>query len=584
MQLKRDNFIYDEKINVWRLPRGAEKFDYADGGENRLFEKISACADKSVYSEELLPYKDWPEEYHLSPVRCNVLIPLRDFIGSKKKIFELGCGCGSITRYLGEQGHDVTAVEGSIDRARVVGARCRDLPNVRVYCSDFQHVDFTDEKFDIITLIGVFEYAALYWKTEAPYKACLQFVNRHCCEKTSFILAIENQLGIKYLNGMPEDHAGQPFFGINDLYQAETPSAQTFTKKELSRLVMETLAPKYYEFLGLFPDYKLPSVLLTEGAFEDEMLNAPQIISSAKSRAYLPIHFPLFHEPSLFKVLQKEGIAFSFVNSFLLLASKNERKPFDWLVKVVSNNRRRQYNTETTIKRADGPLRVEKRRIFETASKDQRFSFEISPSSEFHSGELLSFELERTMLFTKKRAWERLREQLVEWALFLKENCSFGCKLSGDWYDAVPRNIMRCGGNLRYFDREWRLPGVIDIRVVIIRGVLDTFSSANRAAWLLKVPHKTLRSVVVDVCKAAGLSVEERHFKAAWDTEATVYSGVYPGKDYAACYNANKKLMGANLSLQRLAFSVMQKSKKALPWGVRQAKRLRGYFRRAIGE
>ena len=55
---------------------------------------------------------------------------------SGDKVLELGCGCGAITRFLGEIGANVVAVEGSLARARVAAERCRELTNVRVVVDD----------------------------------------------------------------------------------------------------------------------------------------------------------------------------------------------------------------------------------------------------------------------------------------------------------------------------------------------------------------------------------------------------------------------------------------------------------------
>ena len=580
MHLKSTDFIYDKSINVWCSPTGVSKFDYADGAENNLYKKITACTDKSIYSEELLPYKDWPEEYHLTPLRCNVLIGIQDFIGVKKKILELGCGCGSITRYLGEQGHDVMAVEGSIDRARVAGARCSDLPNVQIYCSDFQNIDFAEEKFDIITLIGVFEYSALYWKSETPYKTCLEFIDRHCCEKSTVILAIENQLGMKYLNGMREDHVGRKYYGINDLYQTEDKTPQTFTKESLSQLIEETLKPKHIEFLGLFPDYKLPTLMLTEEAFVNEELKSYQIISTAKSRDYFSTHVPLFHEASLFKVLQREGIGFSFSNSFLVLISKEGREKTDWLAKIISNNRKAYYNTETTIRIHEGSLGVEKRRLSDLKVENPLFSFDVSHDSAFHSGELLSFEFERMLLYSKDNCWPILKKNIIEWALFLIKNCKERSNMiDGAWYDAIPRNIIRTGKTLNYFDREWKLREPVDVQVVIIRGIIDIFASIDKSIWILKIPHKNLKSLICEICKETDMPTNNELFKTAWSINAMLYSSVSPSMDYHDSYKRRKRETVRSLLFLRLTYLFIAKYNKVLPWGIRKVRKILSYVR-----
>ena len=112
-------------------------------------------------------------------------------------ILELGCGCGSITRQFGETGAKITSVEGSYERARSAAARCRDLNNVNVFCSNFQDVKFT-KKYDLVTLIGVMEYSPLFFNSENPVRECIQIAIDALKPDGVLIIAIENQLGLKY--------------------------------------------------------------------------------------------------------------------------------------------------------------------------------------------------------------------------------------------------------------------------------------------------------------------------------------------------------------------------------------------------
>jgi 16S rRNA A1518/A1519 N6-dimethyltransferase RsmA/KsgA/DIM1 with predicted DNA glycosylase/AP lyase activity len=53
---------------------------------------------------------DWPTEYHFSRQRHCLLRPLN--IQAGEDVLELGCGCGAMTRYLGEIGAIVDSIEG----------------------------------------------------------------------------------------------------------------------------------------------------------------------------------------------------------------------------------------------------------------------------------------------------------------------------------------------------------------------------------------------------------------------------------------------------------------------------------------
>ena len=110
---------------------------YNDGdiSEDYLLKVIKEASDVSTTSLQLRQaIKDWASEYHLSPARYNLLRPFN--FNQEQKILELGCGCGAITRYLGEQGTQVEAIEGSARRARITANRCRDLDNVKVFSAN----------------------------------------------------------------------------------------------------------------------------------------------------------------------------------------------------------------------------------------------------------------------------------------------------------------------------------------------------------------------------------------------------------------------------------------------------------------
>ena len=162
----------DSTYNLFFRP-GADAFGYSEGevAEGRLLRLIEGMEDRGTFSEGLVnSIDDWSTRYHFSRSRHCLLRPLG--IQPGDSVLELGCGTGAITRYLGESGASVTAVEGSLARARIAAARCKDLPNVRVIADDLQAVD-AEGKYDWVTLIGVLEYAAAYSSAPDAYQSYL---------------------------------------------------------------------------------------------------------------------------------------------------------------------------------------------------------------------------------------------------------------------------------------------------------------------------------------------------------------------------------------------------------------------------
>ena len=130
-------YVRDPSLNLFRCAK-PDSFAYSDGAEaeRRICEIVRSAHDRSTFSSELAgAITDWPSEYHLSRQRHCIVRPLG--IKPGDRVLELGCGCGAVTRHLGEIGADVTAIEGAWPRARIAAERCRDLPNVTVIADDF---------------------------------------------------------------------------------------------------------------------------------------------------------------------------------------------------------------------------------------------------------------------------------------------------------------------------------------------------------------------------------------------------------------------------------------------------------------
>uniref|UniRef100_UPI0013D6EEFD class I SAM-dependent methyltransferase n=1 Tax=Pseudomonas viridiflava TaxID=33069 RepID=UPI0013D6EEFD len=124
-----------------------------------------------------------------------------------KSVLEIGAGCGAISRYLGEAGAEVLALEGSPRRAAIAASRTRDLDNVTVLSERFDDFNI-DQQFDVITLVGVLEYASMFSADADPAYGMLNRVRKLLKPDGHLFIAIENQLGLKYFAGAPEDHLG----------------------------------------------------------------------------------------------------------------------------------------------------------------------------------------------------------------------------------------------------------------------------------------------------------------------------------------------------------------------------------------
>ncbi|TVR11875.1 MAG: class I SAM-dependent methyltransferase, partial [Planctomycetota bacterium] len=234
--LKKSHYVIDSLSNIWSRS-GYNGIAYSDGDETeqRIAAIISHASDVTVLSTELRQHcTDWPSLYHLSGTRANILRPFKNIL--QGDVLEIGAGCGAITRYLGECGANVLALEGSPRRAAIARSRTRDLDNVAVLAERFDQFQY-DHQFDIITLIGVLEYANLFTDGENPTLSMLERVRSLLKPEGKLIIAIENQLGLKYFAGAPEDHLGLSMYGIEGRYLKDQP--QTYGRKTLTGMLSQ---------------------------------------------------------------------------------------------------------------------------------------------------------------------------------------------------------------------------------------------------------------------------------------------------------------------------------------------------------
>ena len=235
--------------------------DYADGTESAVLTGLRSAADVRAGSAELAALvRSWELAYHFSPARLGLLAPLR--LAPDRSVVDLGCGSGVLTRVLGESGADVLGIEGAADRAAAARERCRDLPNVSVRTGNIVAELAGRGPFDLALMCGVLEYSAQFANGPAGVLAA---VTEALANDGVLVLAIENQLGLKYLLGGAEDHLGTAWVGLAD-YPGGTPGPRTWTRQTLAALLTGA-GLGAQRWLLPYPDYKMPRLVLDESVF-----------------------------------------------------------------------------------------------------------------------------------------------------------------------------------------------------------------------------------------------------------------------------------------------------------------------------
>ncbi len=486
------------------VAEGTTGLDYTDGAtvEDRMLQQVSAASDLSVLSPEIRALiTDWPSRYHFDPGRANLVRPLRLRPGAR--ILEVGAGCGAITRYLGENGFAVVAIEGSSRRAQIAAMRTRDLPGVRVVQGRLDEIDF-DDRFDAVVLVGVLEYAAVYGDAGVDSHLALL---RRCADLLApngvLVLAIENRLGLKYLAGAAEDHTGEPYIGINNGYAPNGP--RTFTKGELRGLLAEAGLP-VTEFLVPLPDYKVVrSVVRFSKAPESSLLSLGHLVAASFHDDPQHRGIPPFSLEETGAAIVSERAFEVLANSFLVLASRDERsitavldeREFAWSYAV---QRAPGFAKATIMCTSDDGVCVKHPRL-------RPMSGDVPPLTQQLGSEPLQPGRSAWLLFVRsvnRSGWSvsDAAAALQGWyeTLVAQSDHDPRC-VSGEHVELTPLNVMDDGGQIRPFDQEWIWAVPVATDWVALRGILFSLQVLTSVAQPLpQVPLSCggLASAILD--------------------------------------------------------------------------------------
>ncbi len=482
-RMRLTQFTLDPETGILVPPDAGAPAGYLDGAEQHLLEVLTSVSDRSVASAELgLHMHDWPSRYHLTAYRSTILDCL-GFTAGDARVLELGAGCGAITRWLGENCAEVHAIEGSVHRARVARARCADLDNVVVYSANYSELA-EEDAFDVVTLIGVLEYGHLYHpRLQGDPRASalenLRIARRALRDEGFLVLALENRLGVKYLNGALEDHSGKRFESVQGYPHAT--SAVTFSAHDLRSM----LATAGFEDVGLYlpyPDYKLATTIVNaEHAGPDSGVHnwlpgtAPD--RGAERRA------ALYHEALAEREFGRAGLLPELANSFLMVAYAGPRALADarhglqtaWRARHYALDRRPGLGKRVTIG-APGDDVVRNEPVLGFAATGGAGALEHRLADEpLQPGELLVFDVHDAIagagygtvfldLLARHRDW-----LVAEFAIGWVDEAGAPL-LDGAAFDATWWNIVSdADGRWTWIDREWRFRTPLPLDYVVWR-------------------------------------------------------------------------------------------------------------------
>jgi hypothetical protein len=529
-------------------PRGAvAPAGYLDGAEQELLDRLPAIADLSTGSDELRALmRDWPTSYHLTPYRATLFDALGFSRAGDRRVLELGAGCGAITRWLGEHFAEVHAIEGSASRARVARARTADLESVRIYSANYSQLD-ERETFDVVTLIGVLEYGHLYHPEhkgdpERSAVANLRVAREALAEDGVLVLAIENRLGLKYLNGAREDHSGKLFEGIEGYPSSATPV--TFNARALEAMLTEAGFADA-DFLLPFPDYKLATTILNPARVDAGDRIHQWIAGAAPDRG--AERGPLLYNESLaWRELSEAGLLRDLANSFLVVAYRGGREgaaerlglDLEWSARHYTLDRRAGLRKRATLR--DGTVDHEPAPFGDAAAEEARQAMEAfgivhEPRPEpFRKGDSLLMEIMRAI--AAEGLGRRVSASLQAWRTWLLDTFGTGegsperPLVDGAAFDASWWNIVvePATGEWQLIDLEWRLTRSIPVDFVVWR-TISHFLLRHHTQLPRAVRAHTKGKLLAAMLGLTGVQIAEHEHDAFTALDTELAQAIAPG-------------------------------------------------------
>jgi len=474
---------------------------------------------------------DWVTTYHFSGVRANLLRPFEaDLQGALT--LEIGAGCGAITRYLAEAGAEVLALEGSPRRARIAKSRTEGLSNVTLLTDNFDHFE-TELRFDVITLIGVLEYAGRFVQGANPTVAMLEKVSRLLKPNGRLIIAIENQYGLKYFAGALEDHVGQAMFGIEDRY--ETQGVNTFGRAHLQRLLQEAGFAQN-DFYAPFPDYKLPVSVVSQAGFDHPEFRSGELASQSTRRDIQLPHTLNFAIDQVWPGLARNQLGMELSNSFLVVSQKNgchSKANNPVLAWHFSSERLELFSKATRFEcqsyESESRIKVFHQRLYANGQDSAEFNdlqnhIRQSGSDDYTIGTTLATQYSRILLTP---GWQQkdLARAVQTYLDIVYQVTGLGPKtyfdpeqrIDGKWLDLLPQNIiLKANGDAQVIDDEWVYKQPISIGFLLYRAITALALSVHRVAPCKDATVRTPLQLIHAVFATLGYKIS--------DTEVHTYT------------------------------------------------------------
>lgn len=426
--------------------------------------------------------EEYEEEYYdgLMPDDCNweVFVNLSRMRNSllnwysfkqDASILEINSGYGALTGLLCDRGREVTALEGSMLRARILNKRYSKRTNLQICVGNLENIS-EDRKFDYIVAAGALE------NIQINILEYLKQLKSKLKEGGKLLIAVENRYGLKYFCGETNELVKVPFEGINKYPQGG--DMNLLSRQELINIIQNVGFCNYKLYYPM-PDYKL-----TQAVYTDEYM--PQ--ESIRDRIipyYLHPENLVAVEDRIYDDLIQNKVLHFFANSFLIECSVDSEAE-NVIYAALSTDREKSHAFATiiqsdnfVIKKALYPEGIKVlRNIYENLCNIQKAGISVVPVKMKDDHLEMPFIKQKNLadmlteiIHKDKSEFEEIIDKLYSVILKSSEHVStaqcalnmkkipveeVGIILKEAYIDMIPYNCFYSNGTFSFYDQEFK--------------------------------------------------------------------------------------------------------------------------------
>ena len=293
-------------MNICYNESSSKDNDILDEVTNKIYNFVN----EENYEEKIYETKDLDIVLAFSDLRKNI-INWYD-VNSDSSVLEIGGNYGEITGALCEKFKNVSTIESSYKKAKIIAKRYENIDNLNIYVGKLDQVEINN-KFDYITVFNnLNDLNEIYGYFSNSYEGLINLLNylkKFLNDDGKILLAFDNKYGIRLLTG--EVNENNPFDNFTD-------KSTLLTKNQIEDIIRKT-GYKNAKFFYPLPDYKLASVI-----YSDDFLPKNNTAKVNYNLYYTKKSNILFNELNAINTVIKDDKFKDFCNSYIVEISNSD--------------------------------------------------------------------------------------------------------------------------------------------------------------------------------------------------------------------------------------------------------------------